>query len=107
MESPTWLKWEHLQHVGSFKACGAPNSVTAAVTPGGVAAAGLVAASGGNASSPSRTHPPREGFAGRVRLCCRAAEVRVQRASGFGPKSSRSGPGTRWPTRRPTRTPSQ
>ena len=41
---PVWLKLEHLQHTGSFKARGAFNTLLS----GDVPAAGLVAASGGN-----------------------------------------------------------
>ena len=41
---PVWLKLEHLQHTGSFKARGAFNTLLSCDVP----AAGLVAASGGN-----------------------------------------------------------
>jgi threonine dehydratase len=44
-----WLKLEQLQHTGSFKARGAFNRVLAAVERDGLPAAGVVAASGGNA----------------------------------------------------------
>jgi threonine dehydratase len=44
-----WLKLEHLQHTGSFKARGAFNRVLAAAERGGLPAAGVIAASGGNA----------------------------------------------------------
>jgi threonine dehydratase len=44
-----WLKLEQLQHTGSFKARGAFNRVLAAAESDGLPAAGVVAASGGNA----------------------------------------------------------
>src|SRR5271165_6393320 len=44
-----WLKLEHLQHTGSFKARGALNRVLGATEQGQIGPAGVVAASGGNA----------------------------------------------------------
>ncbi|MEV6521909.1 threonine/serine dehydratase [Longispora sp. NPDC051575] len=44
-----WLKLEFLQHTGSFKARGAFNRILAAAGSGTLPAAGVVAASGGNA----------------------------------------------------------
>jgi threonine dehydratase len=46
-----WLKLEYLQHSGSFKARGAFNRILAAVEAGEVPAAGVIAASGGNAGA--------------------------------------------------------
>ncbi|GAA5180753.1 threonine/serine dehydratase [Rugosimonospora acidiphila] len=48
LAGPAWLKLEHLQHTGSFKARGAFNRVLAAAETGGLGA-GVVTASGGNA----------------------------------------------------------
>ncbi len=44
-----WFKLEQLQHTGSFKARGAFNRVLSAAERGGLPAAGVIAASGGNA----------------------------------------------------------
>ncbi|MFD0691764.1 threonine/serine dehydratase [Actinomadura fibrosa] len=44
-----WLKLEHTQHTGSFKARGAFNRILAAHTAGRLPRTGVVAASGGNA----------------------------------------------------------
>ena len=44
LPNPVWLKLEHLQHTGTFKARGAINTLLSNPVP----AAGLVAASGGN-----------------------------------------------------------
>ncbi|MGH8792970.1 MAG: pyridoxal-phosphate dependent enzyme, partial [Stackebrandtia sp.] len=44
-----WLKCEFTQHTGSFKARGAFNRLSAASERGELTAAGVVAASGGNA----------------------------------------------------------
>ena len=44
LPDPVWLKLEHLQHTGTFKARGAFNTLLSTAVP----AAGLVAASGGN-----------------------------------------------------------
>jgi threonine dehydratase len=44
-----WLKLEHLQHTGSFKARGAFNRILSAAEQAALPAAGVVAASGGNA----------------------------------------------------------
>jgi threonine dehydratase len=46
---PLWLKLEHLQHTGSFKARGAFNRILTAQAEGHLPASGVVAASGGNA----------------------------------------------------------
>jgi threonine dehydratase len=46
---PVWLKLEHLQHGGSFKARGAFNRILSASEEGTLPAAGVVTASGGNA----------------------------------------------------------
>lgn len=45
----TWLKLEFLQHSGSFKARGAFNRIRSAIEAGEMPAAGVIAASGGNA----------------------------------------------------------
>ena len=48
-DGPVWLKLEYLQHAGSFKSRGMVNRLLAAAERGELPAAGVVAASGGNA----------------------------------------------------------
>ena len=83
-----WLKLEQLQHTGSFKARGAFNRVLAAVERDGLPAAGVVAASGGNAGLavahvarelgiPAEVYVPETAPAVKVaRLCALGASVR-------------------------------
>ncbi|MFI0351784.1 threonine/serine dehydratase [Actinomadura sp. 9N407] len=47
--SKMWLKLEHVQHTGSFKARGAFNRILAASEAGRIPESGVIAASGGNA----------------------------------------------------------
>jgi threonine dehydratase len=49
LEDGTWFKLEQLQHAGSFKPRGAFNRILTASEQGGLPAAGVIAASGGNA----------------------------------------------------------
>jgi threonine dehydratase len=48
-DGPVWFKLEHTQHAGSFKTRGMLNQILAAAERGALPAAGIVAASGGNA----------------------------------------------------------
>jgi threonine dehydratase len=74
-----WLKLEQLQHTGSFKARGAFNRILAAAERGALPAAGVVAASGGNAGL-AVAHAARElGTAAEVYVPETAPEVKVAR----------------------------
>jgi threonine dehydratase len=48
-DGPVWFKLEYLQHAGSFKTRGMVNQILAAAERGELPAAGIIAASGGNA----------------------------------------------------------
>ena len=48
-DGPVWFKLEHTQHAGSFKTRGMLNQILAAADRGRLPAAGIIAASGGNA----------------------------------------------------------
>ncbi|GAB3149946.1 threonine/serine dehydratase [Amycolatopsis stemonae] len=76
-----WFKLEHLQHTGSFKARGAFNRILAA---GELSAAGVVAASGGNAGL-AVAHAAREfGVAARVYVPVNAPAVKVAKLRQLG-----------------------
>jgi threonine dehydratase len=79
-----WLKLEQLQHTGSFKARGAFNRVLAAVERDGLPAAGVVAASGGNAGL-AVAHVARElGIPAEVYVPETAPAVKVARLRALG-----------------------
>jgi threonine dehydratase len=76
-----WFKLEHLQHTGSFKARGAFNRIIAA---GELSAAGVVAASGGNAGL-AVAHAAREfGVPARVFVPTTAPAVKVAKLHALG-----------------------
>ncbi|UOX90299.1 threonine/serine dehydratase [Amycolatopsis sp. FBCC-B4732] len=76
-----WFKLEQLQHTGSFKARGAFNRIIAA---GELSAAGVVAASGGNAGL-AVAHAAREfGVAARVYVPANAPAVKVAKLRTLG-----------------------
>ncbi|MBE1493082.1 threonine dehydratase [Amycolatopsis lexingtonensis] len=76
-----WFKLEQLQHTGSFKARGAFNRIIAA---GELSAAGVVAASGGNAGL-AVAHAAREfGVAARVYVPRNAPAVKVAKLRELG-----------------------
>jgi threonine dehydratase len=79
-----WLKLEQLQHTGSFKARGAFNRILAAAERGALPAAGVVAASGGNAGL-AVAHAARElGTPAEVYVPETAPEVKVARLRALG-----------------------
>jgi threonine dehydratase len=79
-----WFKLEQLQHTGSFKVRGALNRVLAAAETGGVPAAGVVAASGGNAGLAVAYAAARTGVPARVFVPRTAPEVKVRRIREYG-----------------------
>src|SRR5437763_8671087 len=78
------LKLEHLQHTGSFKARGALNRVLAAGERGELGAAGVVAASGGNAGLAVAYAAARDGVPARVYVPATAPAVKVTRLRELG-----------------------
>ncbi len=79
-----WLKLEQLQYTGSFKARGAFNRLLSAAERGGLPAAGVVAASGGNAGL-AVAHAARElGAHAEVYVPRTAPPVKVARLRALG-----------------------
>jgi len=80
----TWLKLEQTQHTGSFKARGAFNRVLAAAEQGTLPAAGVVAASGGNAGLAVAYAAAEVGAAAEVYVPQTAPAVKVARLRALG-----------------------
>jgi threonine dehydratase len=81
---PVWLKLEHLQHTGSFKARGALNRLLAARADGGIPASGVVAASGGNAGLAVAYAAGTLGVPAQVVVPTTAPAVKVARLAALG-----------------------
>ena len=79
-----WLKLEQLQHTGSFKARGAFNRILSASALGPLPAAGVVAASGGNAGLAVAYAAACEGVPARVHVPAAAPAVKVARLREYG-----------------------
>jgi threonine dehydratase len=79
-----WLKLEHLQHTGSFKARGALNRVLAAAERGQIGPAGVVAASGGNAGLAFAYAACKAGTTSRIFLPANAPEFKVDKLRALG-----------------------
>lgn len=79
-----WLKLEHMQHTGSFKARGAFNRILAAAEAGGLPAAGVVAASGGNAGLAAAYAARELGVPAEVYVPETAPAVKVARLRALG-----------------------
>ncbi len=80
----TWLKLEHLQVSGSFKARGAFNRLLAAREQGGLPSSGVVAASGGNAGLAVAYAARRLGVPAEVYVPETAPAVKVARLRALG-----------------------
>ncbi len=81
---PLWLKLEHLQHTGSFKARGAFNRVLAAREQGALPASGVVTASGGNAGLAVAFAAATVGVPAQVFVPTTAPAVKVARLAALG-----------------------
>lgn len=79
-----WLKCEFLQHTGVFKARGAFNRQLAARERGELGAAGVVAASGGNAGLANAFAAAELGVPATVFVPTTAPQVKVDRLLGYG-----------------------
>ncbi|MER7763161.1 serine/threonine dehydratase [Streptomyces sp. NPDC097619] len=80
----TWFALEHLQHTGSFKARGARNFLAAHREAGGLPAAGVTIASGGNAGLACAWAARAEGIPATVFLPETAPAVKVKRLASYG-----------------------
>ena len=79
-----WLKLEQFQHTGSFKVRGAVNRILSAAGAGTLPAAGVVAASGGNAGLAAAYAAARHGLPARVYVPDTAPPVKVARLREYG-----------------------
>jgi threonine dehydratase len=86
-----WLKLEQLQHTGSFKARGAFNRILAAAEQGPLPAAGVVAASGGNAGLAVAYAAAAHSLPARVYVPAAAPEVKVARLRAYGAEVVQAG----------------
>ena len=83
---PVWLKLEHLQHAGSFKPRGAFNRILAAAEQGALPAAGVIAASGGNAGLGVAHAAAALGIPAEVYVPTTASSVKVAALGALGAK---------------------
>jgi threonine dehydratase len=79
-----WLKLEHLQHTGSFKARGALNRVLSAAELGQIGPAGVVAASGGNAGLAFAYAARQVGTTARIFVPATAPAFKVDKLKALG-----------------------
>jgi threonine dehydratase len=86
-----WLKLEHLQHTGTFKARGAFNRILSAAEQGAIPAAGVVAASGGNAGLAVAYAAADQGVPARVHVPAAAPQVKVARLHAYGAQVVQAG----------------
>jgi threonine dehydratase len=86
-----WLKLEQLQHTGTFKARGALNRILSAAEQGMIPAAGVVAASGGNAGIAVAYAAARQNVPARVYVPLAVPEVKIARLRQYGAEVVRSG----------------
>jgi threonine dehydratase len=86
-----WLKLEQLQHTGSFKVRGAFNRILSAAEQGPLPAAGVVAASGGNAGLAVAYAAARHHLPARVYVPAAAPEVKVARLRAYGAEVVQAG----------------
>jgi threonine dehydratase len=85
LPGPTWLKLEHLQHTGSFKARGAFNRQLAARERGELdSAVGIVVASGGNAGLANAYAARQLAVPATVFVPAAAPQVKVDRLRAYG-----------------------
>lgn len=86
-----WLKLEQLQHTGSFKVRGAFNRILSAAEHDMLPAAGVVAASGGNAGLAVAYAAGRHGLPARVYVPGTAPAVKVARLRAYGAQVVQAG----------------
>ena len=86
-----WLKLEQLQHTGSFKVRGAFNRILSAAGQGMLPAAGVVAASGGNAGLAVAYAAARHHLPARVFVPAMAPAVKVARLRDYGAEVVQAG----------------
>lgn len=86
-----WLKLEQLQHTGSFKVRGAFNRILSAAGQGTLPAAGVVAASGGNAGLAVAYAAARHSVPAQVFVPETAPQVKVARLRDYGAEVIQAG----------------
>jgi threonine dehydratase len=87
----TWFKLEYLQHTGSFKARGMLNKVLAAASRDELPAAGIIAASGGNAGLAAAYAARELGVPAEVFVPVTAPAVKVAKLGKLGARVVQSG----------------
>ncbi len=86
-----WLKLEQFQHTGTFKARGAFNRILSAAEQGMIPAAGVVAASGGNAGIAVAYAAARQNVPARVYVPQAVPEMKAALLREYGAEVVRSG----------------
>ncbi|MBB2941807.1 threonine dehydratase [Actinoplanes lutulentus] len=86
-----WFKLEHLQHAGSFKTRGMFNRILAAAERGALPAAGVVAASGGNAGLAAALAARELGVPAEVFVPVTAPAVKVAKLGKLGARVVQAG----------------
>lgn len=83
-DGPVWFKLEYLQHAGSFKTRGMVNQILAGAERGALPAAGIVAASGGNAGLAAAYAARELGVPAEVYVPVTAPAVKVAKLAKLG-----------------------
>src|SRR4051794_6646179 len=83
-EDQVWFKLEYLQYAGSFKTRGMVNQILAGAERGALPAAGIVAASGGNAGLAAAYAARELGVPAEVYVPKNAPPVKVAKLIKFG-----------------------
>jgi threonine dehydratase len=86
-----WFKLEYLQHAGSFKTRGMLNHILAAAERGALPAAGIIAASGGNAGLAAAYAAREVGVPAEVFVPVTAPPVKVAKLAKLGARVVQSG----------------
>ena len=90
-DGPAWFKLEFLQHAGSFKTRGMLNQILAGAERGAVPAAGIVAASGGNAGLAAAYAARELGVPAEVFVPVTAPPVKVAKLAKLGARVVQAG----------------
>jgi threonine dehydratase len=90
-DGPVWFKLEFLQHAGSFKTRGMLNQIVSAAERGDLPAAGIIAASGGNAGLAAAYAARELGVPAEVYVPVTAPAVKVAKLTKLGARVTQVG----------------
>ena len=90
-DHPVWFKLEFLQHAGSFKTRGMFNQILDGIERGAVPAAGIIAASGGNAGLAAAYAARELGVPAEVFVPVTAPPVKVAKLAKLGARVVQAG----------------